>query len=197
MNIAILDTGAGNLHSLGKALRDHGEVARTTDPAVLCGADLVVLPGVGAFDPAMGHLGTGGARLADALRDGLACIGICLGMQLLFERSEEGDAPGLGVLEGEVRRMQASRTPHMGWSTITDCGEPTITASKLRWGYFAHSYSCPADGAHAVTSTCEVEGVTVPATIRMGRILGVQFHPEKSSAPGVAMLRAYLDEVAR
>src|ERR1039458_10544673 len=94
MRIAIFDDGAGNVHSLAKVLAETRRVAECREVDELCGADLVVLPGVGAFDPAMAQLGSGAARLADALRDGLACLAICLGMQLLFDSSDEGGAAG-------------------------------------------------------------------------------------------------------
>jgi len=196
MRIAIFDDGAGNVHSLEKVLAESGEVRHVSDVDALCAADLIVLPGVGAFDPAMARLGAGAQRLADALRGGTACLAICLGMQLLFEGSDEGGMPGLGVLEGRVRTLPIRRRPHIGWERVDDAAEPTLSASSLRWGYYAHSYGCPLEGSHAVTSTSLVEGVVVPATIRSHRTLGVQFHPEKSSAPGVAMVRAFVSEVA-
>jgi glutamine amidotransferase len=196
MRIAIFDDGAGNVHSLAKVLAEAGEVVHSREVDELCGADLVVLPGVGAFDPAMAQLGSGAARLADALRDGLACIAICLGMQLLFDSSDEGERAGLGVVAGRVSRLDAVRLPNIGWASVANDDEPTLGASGLVWGYYAHSFACPMEGAHRVTSTSRVEGATFPATLRVARTLGVQFHPEKSSAPGVAMVRAFLDEVA-
>ncbi|HEY8080808.1 MAG TPA: imidazole glycerol phosphate synthase subunit HisH [Acidimicrobiales bacterium] len=196
MRIAIFDNGAGNVHSLAKVLSESGAVSHTADVAELCRADLAVLPGVGAFDPAMDHLGGMASPLADALRDGLACLAICLGMQLLFESSDEGERKGLGLLEGRVERLVAERLPNIGWECVDGEAEPTLGASGLRWGYYANSFVCPMDGPHAVTSTSTVESSTFPATLRTARTLGVQFHPEKSSARGVAMVRAFCDEVA-
>jgi glutamine amidotransferase len=196
MKIAIFDDGAGNVHSLAKVLADRGDVVHERDVTALCGADVAVLPGVGAFDTAMARLGPDAARLAAALDDGLACLAICLGMQLLFDRSEEGELDGLGVLPGGVQRLRARRSPHIGWERIENATEPTLDASGLEWGYYAHGYVCPSNGVHRVTATSRIETQIVPATIRANRILGVQFHPEKSSAPGTAMIRAYLDEVA-
>jgi glutamine amidotransferase len=196
MRISIFDDGAGNVHSLAKVLAERGDVVHSNDVDVLLDADLTVLPGVGAFDPAVVHLGPSAKRLADALRDGQPCIAICLGMQLLFESSDEGDLPGLGVLSGRVRRLAASRIPHIGWERIDNAGEPTVQSSGLCWGYYAHSYACPEEGGHEVTAWSTLEGVPIPATLRYARTLGVQFHPEKSSAPGVAMVRAFLEEVS-
>ena len=186
MRIAIFDDGAGNVHSLEKVLAEGGDVVHERDVAALCAADVAVLPGVGAFDTAM-------ARLGD---DGLACLAICLGMQLLFDRSDEGELDGLGVLPGSVQRLTSRRRPHIGWEMVANAREPTIEESGLVWGYYAHSYSCPSNGIHRVTSTSRIEGQVIPATIRANRILGTQFHPEKSSAPGTAMIRAFLEEVA-
>lgn len=198
MRIAIFDDGAGNVHSLAKVLASHGEVAHERDATALCEADLVVLPGVGAFDTAMEHLGDGAAVLSKAIDDGLPCLAICLGAQLLFDRSDEGERDGLGVLPGTVRRLPSRRLPHIGWEVVSPVGtgEPTLEASGLTWGYYAHSFACPPNGMHRVTSTSSVEGQAFPATIRYGSVLGVQFHPEKSSSPGVAMVQSFLEEVA-
>jgi len=196
MRIAIFDDGAGNVHSLAKVLAQRGDVVHEREVAALCDADVAVLPGVGAFDTAMARLGSDATRLADALSDGLACLAICLGMQLLFDRSEEGELDGLGVLPGGVQRLTSRRRPHIGWEMVTNATETTLSESGLVWGYYAHSYVCPSKGLHRVTSTSRIEGQVIPATIRSDRILGVQFHPEKSSAPGTAMIRAFLDEVA-
>jgi glutamine amidotransferase len=198
MRIAVFDDGAGNVHSLHKVLAPHGDVVHERDAAALCSADLVVLPGVGAFDTAMANLGDGAPALAAAIDGGLACLAICLGVQLLFSGSEEGERDGLGVLPGTVRRLGARRLPHIGWEVVTEsgAGEPTIESSGLSWGYYAHSFACPPDGLHSVTAVSRIEGQPFPATIRYANVLGVQFHPEKSSWPGVAMVRAFLEEVA-
>jgi glutamine amidotransferase len=195
VRIAIFDDGAGNVHSLAKVLATRGEVAHERDAEALCAADVVVLPGVGAFDTAMAHLGEGAPTLSRAIDGGLACLAICLGAQLLFDRSEEGERDGLGVLPGTVRRLGARRLPHIGWEVVDGTSEPTLDASGLTWGYYAHGFACPPNGVHRVTSTSRVEHQPFPATLRYAATLGVQFHPEKSSAPGVAMIHAFLDEV--
>lgn len=197
MNIAIFDPGAGNLHSLAKVLAARGDVAVEPDAATLCDADVAVLPGVGAFDPAMERFGDAAATLSAALDGGLPCLAICLGAQLLFSASEEGERDGLGLLPGTVRRLAARRLPHIGWEVVTETtGEPTLDASELVWGYYAHSYVCPKDGLHRVTATSRIEHQPFPAMFRYANVLGVQFHPEKSSAKGVALVHAFLDEVA-
>jgi len=197
MRISIFDDGAGNLHSLAKALSGRGEVTLEGDVEALCAADVVVLPGVGAFDPAMTRLGGATRTLAAALDGGKPCLAICLGAQLLFDASEEGERDGLGVVPGTVRRLQARRLPHIGWEVVTPTtGEPALEASGLVWGYYAHSFACPKDGLHRVTATSRVEHQPFPAVLRHANVLGVQFHPEKSSARGVAMIHAFLDEVS-
>jgi imidazole glycerol-phosphate synthase subunit HisH len=198
VRISIFDDGAGNVHSLTKVLASSGEVTHERDAKALCDADVVVLPGVGAFDTAMASLGDAASILSSAIDGGLACLAICLGAQLLFDSSEEGERDGLGVVPGTVRRLGARRLPHIGWEVVTPSGlgEPTLESSGLMWGYYAHSFACPQNGMHRVTSTSRIEGQQFPATIRYANVLGVQFHPEKSSSPGVAMVRSFLEEVA-
>ena len=154
MKVTIFDDGAGNVHSLAKVLAARGEVALERDAATLVQADVVVLPGVGAFDSAMEHLGDGAPTLARALDDGLACLAICLGAQLLFDASEEGEREGLGVLPGTVRKLPGRRLPHIGWEVVTPVtDEPALSASGLAWGYYAHTYACPQNGIHPAAST--------------------------------------------
>ena len=119
MRVTILDYGAGNLHSLAKALDDGSSCVRVeTDPIAAVNCDMLVLPGVGAFGHAAASLAPGRDLLRDAIRGGLPCVGICLGMQLLFDGSDEGPGAGLGVIEGRVTRVRARRVPHIGWSAI-------------------------------------------------------------------------------
>ncbi len=193
MRVTLFDYGAGNLHSLAKALEGPGVALRIeTDPVAAVATDLLVLPGVGAFGPAAAALAPGRARMRAALEGGLPCVGICLGMQLLFERSEEGEGLGLGLVPGRVRRLRAARNPHMGWNAVEGAGEPLLEASGLSTAYFAHSFACePADGC-AVTAWTTHEADRFPSMLRAGATVGVQFHPEKSSAEGVTLLRAAL-----
>ena len=193
MRVTLFDYGAGNLHSLAKALDgDDVKLAIETDPVAAVATDFLVLPGVGAFAPAAAALAPGRERMRAAIAGGLPCVGICLGMQLLFESSEEGEGRGLGLFAGRVRRLRSKRQPHMGWNTIEDGREPLLAASGLVTGYFAHSYVCePVDGS-IVTAWTSLEDDRFPSIVRSGATLGVQFHPEKSSAEGVALLRAAL-----
>lgn len=196
VRLTVFDYGAGNLHSLLKAVAgEDREIAVETDPRKLASAELLVLPGVGAFAQAAGRLAPGRAELRDALLDGLPCVGICLGMQLLFEGSEEGEGAGLGVLSGTVERLRARRVPHIGWNGVDSAGEPLLGAAGLTLAYFANSYVCRAEDSDCVTAWTTHERDRFPAVVRTARTVGVQFHPEKSSAPGLRFLHAVLGEM--
>jgi glutamine amidotransferase len=197
MKLAVFDYGAGNLHSLLRALTSDGVTpALETDPRALARADAIVLPGVGAFGAAAQRLAPGRSELLAALRGGVPCLGVCLGMQLLFERSAEGAGAGLGLIAGDVKRLDLPRVPHMGWNVVTDVNEPLLEATPLSHAYFAHSFACvPADPA-VVTAVTEEHGQRIVAAVRTARTLGVQFHPEKSGAQGVAFVRAFVREAA-
>ena len=193
MRVTLFDYGAGNLHSLAKALDGPDvELRIESDPRAAIATDLLVLPGVGAFAPAAAALAPGREAMRGALAGGLPCIGICLGMQLLFDASEEGDGAGLGVIPGRVRRLRSVRQPHMGWNSLDDGRELLLQSSALTTAYFAHSFVCePGDEARVVAWTTH-EDDRFASVIRHGATLGVQFHPEKSSGEGVAFLRAAL-----
>ncbi|MCA1749429.1 MAG: imidazole glycerol phosphate synthase subunit HisH [Parasphingopyxis sp.] len=192
MSVAVIDIGYGNIGSIARAFEQLGAaVRRTADPAEIEAASHVVLPGVGAARHAMERLGSLG--LADRLR-GLnrPMLGICLGMQLLFESSEEGETPGLGLLPGTVRRIApvpGLKVPHMGWSRLALRGDG-IGLADGDYVFFAHSYFCP-DGP--ATRAAADHGGVVPAVVERGNIVGVQFHPERSAAPGRRFLEAFLD----
>lgn len=198
MIAAVFDYGAGNLHSLGKALRREGaEVMVTADPRRLLDGDAIVLPGVGAFDSAAERLEPARDELRAAVCDGHPCLGICLGMQLLFDDSEEGRYPGLGILRGSVRRIQARRVPQMGWNTMDLVrDDPLFHGIPEPCAYFANSYAAhPADRS-AVLAECDYFGASVVAAVGYRRTRGVQFHPEKSGAQGLRLLRNFLTRVA-
>ncbi len=197
MRVGVVDYGMGNLASVSKAIEASGvSVAVTADPEALFETDVIVLPGVGNFEAGMHNLKR--AKLADPIADwaraGNPLLGICLGMQLLFERSEEGGVDGLGILGGEVVRMSSLvKVPHMGWNSI-DEGEGFFAPYRGTRFYFVHSYACVPDD-ELESATCQY-GDEVVAGVRAGAILGFQFHPEKSSTDGLSILAAGLKEVA-
>jgi glutamine amidotransferase len=198
MRVIVFDYGAGNLHSLVKALEGPGiEVCVETDPVrtVADDTDALVLPGVGAFGAAADRLTPGRDAMRAAIMDGLPTIGICLGMQLLFDGSDEGAGAGLGVIAGRVTRLAAERVPQSGWNDVAPVpGDPLFTAAPVPMAYYANSYVCRPVAPEVITAWTEHEGDRFPAAVRAGRAVGVQFHPEKSSTPGVAFLRAFLDD---
>lgn len=195
MRVALIDYGAGNLRSAARALAEAGASPMlVSDPSGLRDADAVVVPGVGAFGPAMQRLARAGLvdPLREAARAGIPMVGICLGLQLFFERSEEGPpTPGLGLLAGEVRRLpDGVKVPHMGWNTLEAArSDPLMDGvTSPAYVYFVHSYVvAPRDPGVVVAET--TYGVRFPAIVRQGRVWGLQFHPEKSSRVGAQILR--------
>jgi imidazole glycerol-phosphate synthase subunit HisH len=196
MRLSVFDYGAGNLHSLAKALAAPGvTVSIEADPFALLIADAIVLPGVGAFGAAAARLAPARSALADALRAGMPCLGVCLGMQLLFDCSEESPgALGLGVISGRVTRLRASRVPHIGWNAIGWASEASGAKrlSEPDVGYFAHSYACRPADERVVTAWTQEDADRFPSAVHWANVVGVQFHPEKSSAPGVRFIRSWL-----
>jgi glutamine amidotransferase len=196
VRVAVFDYGAGNLHSLIKSLEAGGaEVRVDTDPATaVLNTDALILPGVGAFAPAAERLAPGLTAMRTALQQGLPTLGICLGMQLLFDASDEGPGDGLGIVPGRVQRLEAARVPQIGWNSLQEVSDPLLGESALDTAYYANSYVCrpTAEGEAFVTSWSEHEGDRFPASVRRGNVIGTQFHPEKSSTPGVAFVRAFL-----
>jgi glutamine amidotransferase len=200
LRVTVFDYGAGNLHSLVKALESGGATVRVeTDPAgAVERTDALVLPGVGAFMPAAERLAPGLDVMRRALQEGLPCLGICLGMQLLFDGSDEGPGKGLGIIPGRVTRIAAQRVPQIGWNRLEDPRDPLFSESGLDMAYYANSFVCrpDGDGRNSVVAWSEHEHDRFPAGVRAGNVMGVQFHPEKSSAPGVRFVRAFLAEAA-
>ena len=198
MNVTIFDYGAGNLHSLAKALEGPDvDVRIETDPvrAVEDGTGVLVLPGVGAFGAAVERLAPGRDAMRAAIMGGLPTIGICLGMQLLFDGSDEGEGAGLGVIAGRVTRLRAARVPQIGWNDLEMVpGDPLFVAAPLPMVYYANSFVCRPVDAAVVTAWTQHEDDRFPAAVRTGQAVGVQFHPEKSSTQGVRFLRAFLDD---
>ena len=198
MRVSVFDYGAGNLHSLIKTLaRDGAQVEIETDPTRAARADVLVLPGVGAFGHAAARMAPGLASMQIALRDGLPCLGICLGMQLLFDASDEGAGEGLGIFPGRVKRLEGGRVPQIGWNTIEVGDDPLLTAAPLDTAYYANSYVCHPSDESCVHAWSSHGDTRFPALVRADRTVGVQFHPEKSSAAGVDLVRAFLREAAQ
>ena len=190
-SVTLVDLGYGNLGSIETALRRLGaEVQRTSTPEGIASAERLLVPGVGAAGFAMERMNALG--LADALR-GFAgpALGICLGMHLLFERSEEGDVSMLGLLPGNVRKLTPTpevTVPHMGWSRLEVTSE-TCGLSSGDYVYFAHSFAAP-DGAATIARAHH--GVAIPAVVLSGNWTGAQFHPERSGLTGARFLQAWL-----
>lgn len=200
VRVTVFDYGAGNLHSLVKAIEAGGASVRIeTDPvAAVHDTDALVLPGVGAFAPAAERLASGRDAMRAALLGGLPALGICLGMQLLFDASDEGPGDGLGIVPGRVARLTAERVPQIGWNRLDEVRDPLLQAAHLDVAYYANSFvGRPApEGEAFVTAWSEHEGDRFPAAVRRYNVIGTQFHPEKSSANGVAFVRAFLDFAA-
>jgi imidazole glycerol-phosphate synthase subunit HisH len=198
MRVTIFDYGAGNLHSLAKAIMLASvDLTIEPDPVRAIETDLLVLPGVGAFGPAAARLAPGRKEMRDAIDAGLPTFGICLGMQLLFDGSDEGAGPGLGVFPGRVTRLEAMRSPQIGWNTLDEITDSATKASSLSSVYYANRYACRPASESNVLAWSTHERDRFPAIVRRERTIGVQFHPEKSSAPGVAFIRAVIEEACR
>ena len=197
--IAIFDYGAGNLFSLKAALLRNGadEVDIITDMKGLDHYTGLVLPGVGNFDPAIISVSRQASSLDSARRSGMPILGICLGMEMLFERSEEGKLDGLKVFDGDVALLPRGRVkiPHMGWNNLRlKEGSRSAFLKGVRdgsWVYYVHSYLTRPKKRGIVVATSQY-GVTVPAIVQEGNLIGVQFHPEKSAGTGSIMLKNFV-----
>jgi len=191
VTLAIVEVGCGNIGSIAIAFERFGlSPLVTSDPEALAAADRVILPGVGAAGYAMEQIRARG--LVEPLR-ALAqpVLGICLGMQLLFERSDEEDTECLGIVAGEVRRLAPAPgrpVPHMGWSRLA-VADPGIGLADGDYVYFAHSFAC--DAVRETVASADY-GRPVPAVIRKANWWGAQFHPERSGAAGTRFLEAFL-----
>jgi glutamine amidotransferase len=185
LRVALFDYGAGNLHSLGKALEAAGARVRVTsawDEAL--SLDALVLPGVGAFGQAASALPDDVGPLRAILQRGLPCLGICLGMQLLFAASEEAVGDGIGLIDGVVRLLQAPIVPQMGWNDVRMSDDPIFEGVGGLVAYYANSYVCHPVGRAAEIAWSEYDGRRFAAAVREANTWGMQFHPEKSSAAG-------------
>lgn len=196
--VGLIDYGSGNLRSVAKALEASGaDVKAVTERSTLGGLDAIVVPGQGAFHQCAAHLRASG--LWDPVRDwvggGRPYLGICLGYQLLFESSEESPGiSGLGLLSGSVRRFKAEglKIPHMGWDTLDETSGPLHQGLGAGTAmYFVHSYHPVPEDPSVVSAWCDYGG-RFAAAISTGSLHAVQYHPEKSQAAGLAVLRNFL-----
>ena len=200
--IAVVDYGMGNLRSVWQALRqvaDGREVCVTADPAVVAAAERVVFPGQGAMPDCMHELDARGLRQAvlDAARN-KPFLGICIGLQMLFERSEEGDVPGLGVLAGPVQRfsgaaMDQHKVPHMGWNTVQQTRPHPLWhgIADLSRFYFVHSYHVVPTGHGMMVGQTDY-GIPFTSAVAQDNIFAIQCHPEKSARSGLVLLENFI-----
>jgi imidazole glycerol-phosphate synthase subunit HisH len=197
--VVVLDYGSGNLHSVSRALAHVGAEVRVAERPEDLGDDAVLIPGVGHFGHCVRALGAAGfeAPIRAAVDDGRPVIGVCVGMQILFEASEEDDEPGLGILPGAVRRLpETVRVPHMGWNTVAWAGRrhPFVAdiADQSSF-YFVHSYA-PDLGADVIGAT--EHGRTFAAVVARDNVFATQFHPEKSGEAGLQLYANIVRELA-
>ncbi len=202
--IAVIDYDMGNLHSVCKALEKAGATPKvTSSPKDLEKAMAIVLPGVGAFDPAMQSLRARGLiePIKNIIHSGKPFLGICLGMQILFESSEEGVENGLGIIPGKVRRFRPSqeiRIPHMGWNQLEITQARSLLWEHLPpqpWVYFVHSFYVDPVEKKVNAATVTHGSQTVTAAVAYDNVTAVQFHPEKSSNVGLQILSNFVSQV--
>ncbi len=209
-HIVVLNTRAANVHSVEKALRKVGaDPVVTSDPAELATADAAVLPGVGSSDAVMNALNT--LEMSEPVKEfaasGKPLLCVCVGLQVLFDSSEEGELPGLGLVEGNVQLIptgmtdelgSAMKVPHMGWNAVrftNDDANRNLLFKGIPQGshfYFVHSYRCVPTEQVAVAATTDY-GVEICAAIARGNVAGTQFHPEKSGDVGLQIYKNFLD----
>ena len=194
--IVIIDYGMGNLHSVNKAMKYVGaEVEVTSEAAKIAKADKVILPGVGAFGDCMLNLEKYGLVpvIKEKLASGKPFLGICLGLQLLFEGSEEAPGiQGLGFFKGQVEKIKTDlKVPHMGWnSLVLKNPSPLLDKSADGYVYFVHSFHAVPEDKAIITAVCNY-GIEVTAAVGRANVQAVQFHPEKSSKVGLGILQAF------
>ena len=194
--ITIIDYGMGNLYSVVNAFKSLGaETIVTSDPKEIAQAEKILLPGVGAFGDCMNNLEKSGLIpvIKEALNSGKPFLGICLGMQVLVEGSEEDPGvKGLGYFKGQVRKIQTSlKIPHMGWNSLNlQSPSPLLKNSEGKYVYFVHSYFCDPEDKNIITAVTDYGGA-VTAAVGRGSVQAFQFHPEKSSKVGLELLKAF------
>lgn len=197
VKVAIFDYGAGNIFSLKSSLEKNGaDVQVITDLNHANDYSGLLLPGVGNFDPAISSLNSSKKSFSELVKNQIPVLGICLGMEMFFEKSEEGKASGLGVLEGEVILLPNKlKIPHMGWNDL-QIKKPSKLLESVKngsWVYFVHSYRAKPKNENVVKADSDY-GISVPAVIENGTLFGTQFHPEKSGTVGSIMIKNFLRE---
>lgn len=194
--IVIIDYGMGNLHSVSKAVEAVGAVPIVTaEKRVITAAEKIILPGVGAFGDCMKNLQATGLvpELIKHIKSGKGFLGICLGMQLLFESSEENSGvAGLGIFKGAVKRLTTEyKVPHMGWNRLKlKAASPLTAAADGSYVYFVHSFHAVPKDSNIITAVCDY-GTEITAAVGRDNIQALQFHPEKSGEVGLKMLQAF------
>ncbi len=208
--IAVVDAGLGNLRSVVRALNAAGaseDVRLVSDPAGVRDAARVVVPGQGAFGDCARALRPDqplGAAIVDGIRAGKPYLGICLGLQVLFESSEESpDHPGLGIFRGRVVRLSSGtidtdgrrlKVPHIGWSEVARRGHhPVLGVAIDPWFYFVHSFHARPSDETLVAGVCAFGSTPLTAAVARDNVVGVQFHPEKSQTAGLELLRGFVE----
>ena len=192
LNISITDYGVGNLYSIRRSLENCGaNVTIVEDMSDLKDAECIVFPGVGAFDKTMEKLLPYRDEIRAKMIDGTPVLGICIGMQILFEGSDEGSSPGLGLFKGRVKKLSAKTIPHMGWNQVVS-EDPLLAGTSDNNYYFVHSYYGEPD-EDITLGTTEYEGISFPSFFRKYNTYGTQFHPEKSSAIGRKVLENFIE----
>jgi glutamine amidotransferase len=199
VNVAIFDYGAGNLFSLKAALERNGaqDVIIIHDMNSLDKFDGVVLPGVGNFDPAVKSIEPYKDIFIKSIQDFMPILGICLGMEMLFNHSEEGTRDGLKILDGKVIILPKKKVkvPHMGWNNLEIIKKESKLLQGIKdgsWAYFVHSYLIVPENNSIVSATSQY-GVNVPAIVEKGNLYGTQFHPEKSGKLGAIIMKNFLN----
>lgn len=202
--IAVIDYDMGNLHSVCKSLEKAGANPKITDsPREIDKADAVILPGVGSFDPAVQNLRTRNLEIPikQIIASGKPFLGICLGLQILFESSEEGKEAGLGILAGKVRRFKSEpglTIPQMGWNQLQFTQPEHLLWSEIvsqPWVYFVHSYYVDPTASQVTAAIVTHGNQTFTAAAGKDNLMAVQFHPEKSSAVGLKILSNFVSKV--
>lgn len=202
--VAVLDYDAGNVRSAKRGFEAAGAAAFITgDPDAAARADVLVVPGVGHFAACLTQLRSSGLErlLRSWIEDQRPVFGICVGMQLLYDGSDEGDEPGLGLLAGRAERFPSTAiVPHLGWDVLHaadgSADDPLLAGVAGERVYFVHSYFAVPAAQEPVVGRCEYGGVDFPCLVRQGSVVGTQFHPEKSGWVGQRLLENWLAEIA-